>query len=438
MTIYDKRFGKAATTLGLLAFGLVGGTQLATGTSGSTPADQQMRAAGIPVSTAPMPTPPPNPSEVYRLDRGDRLRIRFFDRFDRDDLNGEYVLGERGQLRLPRIGTFYARDKSTSELERDIRDFVEQRGEKLGYFAIDIAECRPFYVAGLANKPGSYAFVPGMTVLHAVLLAGGIYRSANASGADAMRERSKLNENLERFKVLLARKSRLEAQQDEDATVAMPQELVAMEPLRAGKIVDLERNLLQRLRDVASREKAGLESFVALTQVEADSYQAAITAMTQRLQEQTSLFEQLKKLHEQKVINQQRFFEAVAALDAVQRDKQMAIAGLSHAKASLEKANKDLSMLSLANSARVAKELAEAEQEIARLRGAIEEGRRIVAGLEMLSGQGNAARSVAYRIMRRDRAGEFSFLQADETTTVMPGDVVQVEGRAEGDPVKSQ
>ncbi len=66
-------------------------------------------------------------------------------------------------------------------LRREIRLSVENRGEKLGYFSIDIAQCRPFYVVGLANRPGSYPYLPGYTVLHAVSVAGGLYRAPLAS-----------------------------------------------------------------------------------------------------------------------------------------------------------------------------------------------------------------------------------------------------------------
>jgi protein involved in polysaccharide export with SLBB domain len=52
--------------------------------------------------------------------------VRFFDRFDREDLNGDYVLGEHGQLRLPRIGIFAARNKTTTELEQQLREFAER------------------------------------------------------------------------------------------------------------------------------------------------------------------------------------------------------------------------------------------------------------------------------------------------------------------------
>src|SRR5262249_42397162 len=71
-------------------------------------------------STKAWPTPAPSP-ETYRLDTGDHLHVRFYDRYDRDDLNGNHVIGESGQLRLPRIGEFEARNKTAQELERDIK-----------------------------------------------------------------------------------------------------------------------------------------------------------------------------------------------------------------------------------------------------------------------------------------------------------------------------
>ena len=71
--------------------------------------------------------PAPSP-ESYHLDTGDVLRVRFYDRYDRDDLNGNQVIGESGQLKLPRIGSFNARNKTIEELERDIRRAVEGKG----------------------------------------------------------------------------------------------------------------------------------------------------------------------------------------------------------------------------------------------------------------------------------------------------------------------
>jgi polysaccharide biosynthesis/export protein ExoF len=369
----------------------------------------------------------PKSTPNYRLDRGDRLRVRFFDRFDREDLNGDYVLDEHGQLRLPRIGIFAARNKTTTELEQDLREFAERKGEKLGYFSIEISQCRPLYVGGLVNHPGAYPYVGGMTVLHAVALAGGIYRAPNVVAADALKEKSRLSDALERLKDLIARRARLEAERDDNPTVSVPDELLQLDPVRAGKLIELERNLLRGLRDVTSRDKDGLESFASLTNTEANTYQASITSITQRIGEQAGLFGELRRLYDQKLINHQRYFEAVNALDTAERDRNLAVAGLAHAKASIEKTKRDVAMLTLANKARVSKEIAEAEQEIARLKTIVLETRTLIEQLQMLPGGGSTGPAVTYRVMRRDENGAALFVRADETSLLSPDDVVQVE-----------
>ena len=146
-------------------------------------------------------------SENYLLDTGDRLNIRFYDRYDRDDLNGDYVIGESGQLRLPRVGAFNARRKTPAQLERDIRQVLEGRGEKLGYFSVDVSRCRPFYIVGLVDRPGSYPFSPGFTVLHAISTAGGLYRQPAG-------DRLSIADTLSRRAALLARRARLQAEKD--------------------------------------------------------------------------------------------------------------------------------------------------------------------------------------------------------------------------------
>ena len=369
-------------------------------------------------------------NEGYRLDSGDRLKIRFYDRYDRDDLNGDYVIGERGQIRLPRIGFFDARNKLVQELERDIRLSVEKNGEKLGYFSIEISRFRPFYVAGLANRPGSYSYAPGLTVMHAVVLAGGVYRSPSAAVTEAMREKRTLTETLDREAELIARRERLRAERDDVATLATPKELMQLAPKRAGEMMASERMLLERTREVENRERTELEHIIALIKTEADGYRAEIARTEQRIEDQTKIVHELKKHHDGRVINQQRFFEAVAALDASQRDKQSATAGLSHANSNLEKAEHDLSMVTLASKARIAKELSETERAISRLIEAASQTKELVSSLNTLVDQGGPGQAVDYRIVRRDKSGRFSSLQAAETTAIMPGDVVEIVSRA--------
>ncbi len=237
--------------------------------------------------------------ENYRLGGGDRLRIRFYDRHDRDDLNGEYLISESGQLRLPRIGVYAARDKKVGELEREIRRSVESRGGRLGYFTIDVTQCRPFYVAGLANCPGAYPYVPGHTVLHAVSVAGGLYRAPLESATGSMREKRILTETMDRIAELMARRARLEAERDDAGAIRVPEELAELEPLRAAELIASETSLLCRSREAAKRERAGLESVIQLAIAEFESHRASLARMEERIQEQTAAFGRLRTLHRQ-------------------------------------------------------------------------------------------------------------------------------------------
>jgi protein involved in polysaccharide export with SLBB domain len=376
-------------------------------------------------------TPDSPEQDSYRLGAGDRLRIRFFDRFDRDDLNGEYLIGEAGRLRLPRIGSFDAQGKSVAQLERGIRSIVESKGEKLGYFSIEIAQYRPYFVTGLANHPGSYPFVPGFTILHAVSVAGGLYRSPASQATDAIRERRTLSETLDRLAELIARRARLIAERDGSAVIAMPKELAQLEPMRASQMIEGEMNLLHRFREITQRERTAWQSIIAQTKSEADNYRGEAERIVGRIAEQTSIYNELKKLHDDRIINQQRFFEAVAALDAIRRDKQNATAGLARAGSDLEKAEKELAMLTLSSNARIVKEIGETEREINRLQNAAAETRRLISALDALTGTNGSGETVSYKIMRQDKNGQVSFISATETTPVMPGDVIQINSQPE-------
>ena len=358
-------------------------------------------------------------SENYLLDTGDRLNIRFYDRYDRDDLNGDYVIGESGQLRLPRVGAFNARRKTPAQLERDIRQVLEGRGEKLGYFSVDVSRCRPFYIVGLVDRPGSYPFSPGFTVLHAISTAGGLYRQPAG-------DRLSIADTLSRRAALLARRARLQAEKDGSPTIQLPKELAQLESSDAADMIAREQSILEQSRQVSERERSTLETIVGINHGELESYNNEIVKLEQRIAEQMQTYMQLKKLHEDKVINQQRFFESVAALDNLQRDRRSVGANLSQANTNLERSQRDLAMLKLAESARIVKEIGETEIELDRLKRAAAQLGDLAYGMDAASVKSSGGSIATYKIVRRNEAGRPEVLRAYETTPIMPGDIIEV------------
>lgn len=117
----------------------------------------------------------PLDDRIYELGVGDRLRVIVY---GEEDLSGEFEVGSQGTINLPLIGEVEALGSPISEVE----DRVEARLSD-GYLvapnvSIEVLNYRPFYILGEVNKPGSYPYVNGMTVLTAVALAGGFtYRA---------------------------------------------------------------------------------------------------------------------------------------------------------------------------------------------------------------------------------------------------------------------
>lgn len=122
---------------------------------------------------------------AYRFGSGDKLRVKVY---NEDTISGEYEVDSTGNLSLQLIGSVKAAGLTLPELA----GMIEHRLREEGYMinpkvAIDVLNYRPFYVLGEVNRPGSYPYVAGMTVLNAIALAGGYTYRAKTSRFELIR-----------------------------------------------------------------------------------------------------------------------------------------------------------------------------------------------------------------------------------------------------------
>ena len=108
--------------------------------------------------------------DSYRLGPGDRIDIRVF---GEDDLSMSVLIGDSGLLNYPLLGEVRVAGRTVKEVEAQLT------ARLLGDYLIDpnvtvsVAEYRPVFINGEVNKPGAYAFQPGLTLQKAIALAGG-------------------------------------------------------------------------------------------------------------------------------------------------------------------------------------------------------------------------------------------------------------------------
>lgn len=107
----------------------------------------------------------------FRIEPGDTVHVSVTDatRFDGDrkvDIDGRIMLPQLGGIGIKGLRLDEAGTRIAEELVR--RDIL-----KAPNVVVEIAKYRPVYVGGKVRRPGSIDFEPGMTVRHALILAGG-------------------------------------------------------------------------------------------------------------------------------------------------------------------------------------------------------------------------------------------------------------------------
>jgi protein involved in polysaccharide export with SLBB domain len=175
-------------------------------------------------------------SAAYKLGTLDKIRLKVFEWraatdeiFPWDALNEEYVVGPSGQIGLPLVGEIPAAGLTTLELAKSVTDKIQQ---KMGLSSppsttVEIVEYRPFFVVGAVEKPGRYPCQPGLNVINAVGIAGGLLRPKDPgilrSERDAITSRGDLALHIAEQTRLLLTEARLNAELSNTDTIQFPQ-----------------------------------------------------------------------------------------------------------------------------------------------------------------------------------------------------------------------
>ena len=257
-------------------------------------------------------------AQPYDVGPGDVLSVSIF---GYADISGDQPVREDGSIALHLLGRIEAGGRTVPEIEDDIARRAQERFQSDASVVVGIAVYRDVFVTGEVNAPGAYPFRPGLSVLKAVALAGGLRGSgATAAGADAARQTTEAQRRAEqartRLEIADARIAAIDAElsrdgdaeaeggagQDGDARTGEPQaELVAMRRTLLGRSVDqatrqsqlaLEeaqsmrqrRELIQNQREAVAEQVAALEELASRglarreqlldLQITADDYRA--------------------------------------------------------------------------------------------------------------------------------------------------------------------
>jgi len=379
-------------------------------------------------------------TEAYRLGSLDKLNIRIAQwqsaegSFrDWSAVSGEYTVGPSGTVSLPFIGAVPAEGKTTAELAQTIGDQLQQ---KLGLVdrpsaSVEITEFRPVFVTGDVQTPGKYAYLPGLTVLKAVSLAGGVRRGSDnglRAARDFISARGDYDVLIAERNRLLARKARIEAEAAGRETLSMPDKL--KDSPRAEDLMSNEKALMEARNRRHDLQLNALKDLKALLKNEIESLGKKSDTQEEQLALMQKQLEGIGNLADQGLVVNSRLLglqQQIADLQGRLLDLDTATL---QAKQDINKATQDQITLENDRDAELAQTRQETEDQLKEISLKLATNRDLM--LEAVLQSASAAATthaddepmVSYSIVRQTDGGAKEMV-ADENTPVLPGDVIK-------------
>jgi polysaccharide export outer membrane protein/exopolysaccharide production protein ExoF len=381
----------------------------------------------------------------YLLGPQDKVRLKIYEwRASRDvifewtALNDQFTVGAGGALSLPFVGDIQAAGVTPSDLAGAIGDrLMRQMG--LGRqpdVAVEVVQYRPFYIVGHVTQPGEFPYRPGLTVLQALTIAGGLRtREENFSRLEreVIAGRGEVSVLALNNVSLMARKARLEAELAGLDKIAFPEQLAKRQgEATIGVIMAQESSIFETRREALN------------TQVR------ALTDLKEFLQKELSSLEAQLALHDKQIELMEKELGGVSSLVnkgfaagtrelALQRTLADIQSGRLSAETSLLRARQevsrtDISILELRNTRtnEITVSLRETQAQLEELNRKADTAVELLHESEftaprLLALRADAAKAQPIYTIVRPSGNDTVELPAKESTPVEPGDTVKVE-----------
>lgn len=238
----------------------------------------------------------------YRLGVGERLRI---DVYEWPDLSGEFSVGPAGTVFLSLIGEIVAEDRTPVELAASISGALQKRADlpEPPSTTVEIMIYRPFFILGDVQNPGEFVYRPGLNVMQALSLAGGMYRGGALGQERLEREIITSLGALQLYELQIdqstARRARLEAEINGEETMNFPEELIERndDPLIASILTNERMQLAMQRQSILDQQTAEIDlqellaAEISSLEAEGDAIGAQLASAEQELADVRSLVE---------------------------------------------------------------------------------------------------------------------------------------------------
>jgi protein involved in polysaccharide export with SLBB domain len=371
----------------------------------------------------------------YVVRPDDRLRIKIF---QFPELSADYTVSSSGTVLIPPIGEIPVAGSSVNDISNDIsKRFIKSGISDKPGATVEVIQSRPVYVVGDVQKAGEYSYRAGMTVLQAISLAGGWFR-VNDPGLmrldrEAITIRGDMRNLVRRYYQLMAQRARLNAELASKIDVDFPADLKkkAEKDASIAELLDEERSFLSINVNALSKHLDNLEKTrglfeneieAVLRQIEASKIQAR--SVREERKEMDALF--ARGLG---TITRKSNLERLEA--QVEMTEQGYQTLLLRARQSISLVDQKIFDIKNERNTKLNEELQRTRLELEQVAMRIDTSQNLLGEIRSVGPilVGNSSNLIEGRILTivRMQDEKIITIEADETTELVPGDVLKVE-----------
>jgi polysaccharide export outer membrane protein/exopolysaccharide production protein ExoF len=306
--------------------------------------------------------------------------------------------------------------------------------------SVEVAHYRPFYIVGAVNHPGEYPYRPGLTVLQALGIAGGLFRLTEGGMVQFQRSAQtsagELRVLVLQSNRLIARRARLQAELDGSNEVKFPPELTQRqsEPeivavlKQEQQAFAAHREALQseiasrnQLKDLLAKEVVSLQQKIASADQEVGMLNGELTKVNEFVRKGLAVAPREFSLRQ----NGMEMQRARLDLDTAVLRAREEIGRTDQSIVELQNRDKKEVLREIEDTSA---KLAEALAKIGTVGEIVKQDEATMP--EIAASHPDEGASVIYTIVRREETG-LREVSASETTLVQPGDTIRVKRQVE-------
>jgi len=383
-------------------------------------------------------------ADPYRLVSEDRIALRVVEwqsgegEFkDWDVLNGTFLVNDAGEVSIPLVGEVPAVGCTTKELAAKISGLLQEHAglSSKPYASVEIAQYGPVYLVGGVDKPGPYPYVPGLTVMKAISLAGGLQRTQENLGARYERDRIQAASTLGNAQIdlhtLMMRQARLKAEMEDKESFDMPPMLAGVKG--ADALYSEELNLMKLRRVELKSKLAAADGLTDLyshsidtLQDKIETQQHQIALLQKELGTVSSLVDKGLSLSSRRLTLDQSVSDAESKL----LDLEFQVVS---SRQSLEENKRDAADVLNSRNSQIQSDLNDVNQDIAKSnldtrisQALIDEADR-QQDKQLLDDRHQADRTIRLQIVRTGSDGKQQTVDATADMPVQPRDLIEVD-----------